>query len=455
MTSTPIFWLIAFVLALVVLAALVWPLLRSRKSDAPGIEAAATAVFRDHKRQLDEEVAAGTLSPAERDAAEAELVKRFGDELAVESAEIGAQSERSRWIVALVLVAVVPASAALLYYTLGEPGAIKAQPPVAAAGATPEHSATDPQIIAMIDRLAEKMKASPEDPKGWILLGRSYLKLGRYKESVAAFEEAAKRMPPDTQLFADMAEAVAMAQGQSLQGRPEELIKRSLALDPNNPQAIGMAAAAAAERRDFAGAIVLMKRLKDIVPPNSEESQQVDRMLAELEAQQKGGTATAAAPGAAPPAVSAPAPATPAASAAAVAAAPAPKSAAPKAEAESPKASGASAGVTGRVEIDPKLAGKFAPGDALFIYARDPEGSRMPLAIVRGTAAELPKAFTLTDAMAMTPAATISNAKSVVIEARISKSGNAAPSAGDLRGTSSAIKPGAGNVRVVIDQVVP
>jgi cytochrome c-type biogenesis protein CcmH len=188
-----------------------------------------------------------------------------------------------------------------------------------------------------------------------------------------------------------------------------------------------MAAAAAAERRDFAGAIVLMKRLKGIVAPNSEESQQVDQMLAELEAQRKGGSAAAAAP--------------------------ASQAAAPKSEATSPTASGAS--VTGRVDIDPKLAGKFAPGDALFIYARDPEGSRMPLAIVRGTAAELPKAFTLTDAMAMTPAATISKAKSVVIEARISKSGNAAPSAGDLRGTSAPIQPGAGNVRVVIDQVVP
>ena len=88
-------------------------------------------------------------------------------------------------------------------------------------------------------------------------------------------------------------------------------------------------------------------------------------------------------------------------------------------------------------------------------YARDPSGSRMPLAVMRGTAAELPKAFSLTDAMAMTPASTISKAKSVVVEARISKSGNAMPQAGDLRGASAAVTPGTGNVRIVIDQVVP
>ncbi len=97
----------------------------------------------------------------------------------------------------------------------------------------------------------------------------------------------------------------------------------------------------------------------------------------------------------------------------------------------------------------------MAPGDTLFIYARNAEGSRMPLAIMRGTAGDLPKAFALTDAMAMTPAQTISLAKSVVVEARISKAGNAMPQPGDLRGASAPIAPGAANVRIVIDQVVP
>ncbi len=78
----------------------------------------------------------------------------------------------------------------------------------------------------------------------------------------------------------------------------------------------------------------------------------------------------------------------------------------------------------------------------------------MPLAVMRGTAAELPKAFALTDAMAMTPANTISHAKTVVVEARISKSGNAIPQSGDLRGASAPVKPGTNKIRVVIDQIV-
>ncbi len=409
------------------LAALVWPLVRQRKGEAPDDEAAATAVFRDHKRQLDAEFAAGTLSAAERDAAQNELVARFGTELAVAPAHVSRASERSRWIAAIVLVALLPASAGLLYIVLGNPAAVNAPAAPAEVAGHPDAAITDPQIIAMIDRLAEKMKANPEDGKGWILLGRSYLKLGRYDESAAAFAEAAKRMPESAGLLTDQAEAVAMAQGRSLAGRPVQLLTRALAVDPDYPKAIAMSAAASAERGDFDGAIALYTRLKAHVPAGGEESQKIDEVVAELAAARKGATPPALAAAQAPSG-----PATPAA-APSVATAP---------------------GVSGRVEIDPKLAAKIAPGDTLFIFARDPEGGRMPLAVMRGAASELPKSFALTDAMAMAPNMTISRAKTVVVEARVSKSGNAAPQSGDLRGSTAPVKPGTDRIRVVIDQII-
>ena len=433
MSPTPIFWLSAFVLAAVVLAALVWPLLRRRSSEAPGDEAAATAIFRDHKRQLDAEFAAGTLSAAERDAAQAELVARFGTELAVEPAAAAAPSGRSRWIAAIAVAATVPIVAGVLYTMLGNPAAVNSVTVPVARNPHGEGSANDPKIVAMIDMLAEKMKANPDDPNGWVLLGRSYLKLGRYDDAAAAFAEAAKRMPEVAALLADQAEAIAMSQGKSLVGRPSELLKRALALDPNDPKTVAMSGAAAAERKDYDGAIKLYTHLKSMVQPGSEDSQQIDQVIAELETMKNGKPATSVA--------AAPAPA-----------APAPVAAAPAA----PAATSASGGsVSGRVEIDSKLAAKMAPGDKLLIYARNAEGSRMPLAIMQGAAADLPKTFTLTDAMAMTPAQTISMAKSVVIEARISKGGTAMAQSGDLQGTSKPLSPGATNVRIVIDQIVP
>ena len=443
MNPLSLFWMTAFVLALGVLAALVWPLMRQRRSEAPGDEDAATAIFRDHKRQLDAEFAAGTLSVAERDAAQAELVARFGTELGREPAVAARMSDRARWIAAIVLVAVVPAAAGLIYVLLGNPAAVNAPAASAAPAGHGQGEATDPQIVAMIDRLADKMKASPDDPNGWVLLGRSYLKLGRYDDSAAAFAEAAKRMPGNAALLADQAEAMAMSQGRRLAGRPSELLKLALQIDPNDPKTIAMSGAAAAERGDIDGAILHYQHLKSLVPADSEDAQQLTQVLAELAAARNGGKGTPA-----PTAVVAPpaAPTLPAAP-------PAPATVA-KPSATAPE-NAPGAGISGRVEIDPKLAAKVAASDTLFIYARNAEGSRMPLAILRGTAAELPKSFALTDAMAMTAAQTISLAKSVVVEARISKAGNAMAQSGDLRGTSLPIAPGASGVHIVIDQVVP
>jgi cytochrome c-type biogenesis protein CcmH len=67
----------------------------------------------------------------------------------------------------------------------------------------------------------------------------------------------------------------------------------------------------------------------------------------------------------------------------------------------------------------------------------------------------LPKEFTLDDSMSMAPTAKLSSAQAVIIEARVSKSGNALPQSGDLAGKSAAVKPGASGVKIVIDQVVP
>jgi len=55
----------------------------------------------------------------------------------------------------------------------------------------------------------------------------------------------------------------------------------------------------------------------------------------------------------------------------------------------------------------------------------------------------------------MAPNFKLSGAEAVRIEARVSKSGNAAPQPGDLVGTSAVVKPGARDVNIVVDKVVP
>jgi cytochrome c-type biogenesis protein CcmH len=108
------------------------------------------------------------------------------------------------------------------------------------------------------------------------------------------------------------------------------------------------------------------------------------------------------------------------------------------------------------VALDPKLAGKLAPGDVLFIYAKAASGPPMPLAIQRMDATKLPVTVTLTDGMGMLPSMKLSQFPQVVIGARVSKSGNAMPQSGDLQVLSKPMAVTTTDpIKLTIDQVVP
>jgi len=111
------------------------------------------------------------------------------------------------------------------------------------------------QFEAMVSRLAARLKEDPEDPEGWMMLGRSYAVLGRFGEASEAYANAAARTPGDAQLLADYADALAMAQGRTLQGEPEKILLRALAIDPNNVKALLLAGTAAFNRNDGTAAV--------------------------------------------------------------------------------------------------------------------------------------------------------------------------------------------------------
>jgi cytochrome c-type biogenesis protein CcmH len=124
---------------------------------------------------------------------------------------------------------------------------------------------------------------------------------------------------------------------------------------------------------------------------------------------------------------------------------------------EARKLAGASAAsVRGVVRLDPALKSLVNPGDTVFVLARaaDARGAGMPLAVARTTVDKLPYTFTLDDSMAMTPNSKLSGQSSVVVTARISRSGNAGRQKGDIEGSSAPVKPGATGVHVVLSKTV-
>ncbi len=332
----------------------------------------------------------------------------------------------------LVSLAVgVLAVAAAGYAWMGSPGQLGVGPGGGAGGVgeagvaagmpggaqKPPHATSQEQIASMADQLAERMKGTPNDAEGWAMLARSYSVLGRHPEALVAYEKAVQLRQDDPNLLADYADSLAVKNGRQLAGEPMKWVQAALKIDPQTPKALALAGTHAFDQKDYAGAVRYWELLLATAPADNNFVQQVRSGLAE--ARQLGGL----------PAKAAEPPATPAA--------------------------GAGASVRGTVSLSPALAKLASPDDTVFIYARAAEGGmRMPLAIQRHQVKDLPVAFTLDDSSSMSPAARLSGVQQVIVSARVSKSGQAMPTPGDLTGQTAAVAVGASGLKIEINEAV-
>ena len=401
------FIIAAALLLAVALAILLPPLWRAAPPAASTDRREANlAIFRDHLAELEREQNEGTLAATEVAQARAELQRRLLDEVDAQPAAPVSHGGGRR--TALLLLLTIPLAAAAGYALLGNPDAL--DPLQRQARITPD------QIDAMIGGLVEKLKKNPADGNGWVMLARSYKVLERYPEAADAYARAGSLVDQDAGLLADYAEVLSQVHGGSLQGKAGELIARALKIDPNEPQALLLAGAAARERQDFAAAAEYWSRLLPQLEPGSDEAKTVAAAIDEARelatARATGGTKSA-------------------------------------------KAANSAAQVAGEVTLSGKLAGRVQPDDVVFVFARAEEGTRMPLAATRATVADLPLNFRLDDSMALAGSRKISDFASVTVEARITRAGSASSSSGDLFGRIAGVKPGNRKLRLVIDQVQP
>jgi cytochrome c-type biogenesis protein CcmH len=418
------FWLMAAVLMALALAMVLPPLLLQR-STTP-VRMGNLTILREQQAQLAAELAAGSVTQAQYDLARLELQQRVLEEDSAhgDAARASVHTLRSPQT-AMLLGLGLPALAVALYLQLGNPQAALLAP--ADRDNAVSMQAVEDMVSAMAQRLNNPPPGQPPGAQDWDMLARSYAALQNFAQADAAYVRAIALAPGNAQLLTDRADVLAMLQGRSAAGEPTRLVDQALKIDPDNLKALAMAGSIALERGDYASAVRHWSRARSLSPAGSEFATGLDRSLVEARA---GLAASGASSQVAPSVVVAQA-ATPATNPA--------------------RATGAA--LSGEVHLAPALAARVAASDTLFIFARAANGPRMPLAIVRRTAGELPVRFTLDDSTAMTPEMRLSKFSEVVVGARISKSGNAMPQSGDLLGQSAVMKPGAAGIRITISDV--
>lgn len=400
------FWVLAGLMVATALALLLAPLL-GRAGDR-AVAAKMAALRQAH--------ATGVLSDDEYAAKLKSLAETSGTDA----------RPRAPLPVVLGIALVVPLLAVAIYLARGNPKAIDAPSasPEANTLANSPHagdgSAAGPEMDKAVAGLAEKLKKNPDDLQGWLLLGRAYKNMQRFDDAKEALAHAMQLSPDNPEVMVDYAEALALTNpDHKIDGQARGLIDKVFKADPTNQRALWLIGIAEAQAEHYPQAVSAWESLLPQLPADSSIAQSVREQI--VEARKRGGM--------------------PAASFAVAEAAPKAPEAAMPTPAPAPMASPAGGGPSLVVKVDlaPELKSKVSPTDVLFVFARASEGPKMPLAIQRMTAADLPATVTLTDGMGMMPSMKLSSVDQVIVGARISKTGVATPSSGDLQVLSKPI----------------
>jgi cytochrome c-type biogenesis protein CcmH len=406
------FWLASAAMVIAALASVLPALLGRGRRDTVERRAVNLAVHRDRLAEVDRQTDLGELGTEQVAQARREVEHDLLRDVQADPDAASPRDTRARRWTALLASAAVPLVAVPTYLALGTPEASRMIPASASPSAQAESHGAAP-IDELVQGLARRLQAQPDDLKSWVLLGRAYLTLERYAEASRAFEAASGLAPEDPAVLTHLAEASALASGGDLSGRPEALVLAALQVRPDYPDALWLAGLSASQGGRYPEAI---ERWETLLAATADPEARA--LLAQYI-----GAARKQASGLDPG---------PSAAAAGVPAAP---------------------GLSVRVSISPDLAAHAAGTDTVFVFARPSQGSRMPLALVRTTVDRLPATLTLDDSTAMNPDLKLSSVPEIVVGARVSKSGQAMPQAGDLEGLSAALSPvSVSSVSVTVDR---
>ncbi len=308
----------------------------------------------------------------------------------------------SRRAGALTAALVLAAAAAL--YPLWSSWDWHAAPPAAAQISSPE-------IAAMVAKLEVHLHEQPDDLKGWLMLGRSYVALERLDDAVDAYDHA-DRLGEGKNLDAILGfgEALSLRAGGDITPQVAQLFEEGVALAPNDPRALLYAGFAAAVRGDTALARTRWLSVKAQNPP-PQVMQMIDQRIAELS----------------PDSTNAPSPA--------------------------PAAKSATATV--RLAIAPQLKSRLRADAPVFLFARTPGGTGPPLAVKRLSIDSIGTQIQLSAADSMTPGRALALGQQVSITARVAFSGQPLPASGDLYGELSYDVGHDGVRELLIDKITP
>lgn len=147
----------------------------------------------------------------------------------------------------------------------------------------PQHSTDTAKIAGMVEKLAARMKDTPDDLQGWVMLGRSYTVLGETEKARDAIDHAARLAPDDPDVLTLQARMIRAANGGKDNEETIAILRRVLEKAPDHAEALWFLGNAEAEAGNAAEARKLLERLLAQIPDGNPQKEVVQKRINEID----------------------------------------------------------------------------------------------------------------------------------------------------------------------------
>lgn len=399
------FYLGVGLLFLVAILFLVFPWLRSTNGQETLTN---TGIIRQRLVELEAEQEQGLLTASDREQSEVDLKLALLDELAETE-----NTDTNGKLVLIWGVVVALAIGSIVYFRAQQIDKVQHWQNV--KGMTSElgqrilsndESLTIEDMQDFALGLRSRLLEKPEDPIGWMLLGRVSAAINRIDASIKAFEKSLEYDPNNTGTLASYAQALLITGDEGMMLQAKRVLLHILTIERNNTNAMGMLAVVASELGDRQLALDNWLKLREFVPKTDANYAAIGQRIEQLSNQLNGADVS-------------------------------PTTAKGITE-------GATASVNKRVEItvniSDALKDKLPKNGFLFVFAQDPAGkTRMPAAVVKMPLGTFPVVIELSNQNAMMPTFTLSQLDEAKLVARVSVDENVGQVSGELQGDTVVI----------------
>ena len=316
----------------------------------------------------------------------------------------------SKKTISIILLLVIPVFVISVYSFIGTPNSIEKLVLVSDLKNTKSDSEKLVSVEQMLKRVERRLLDDPNNSDDWLMLANSYVVLKRYPEAIRALENLYRLKGDDPSLLFRYADVLAMANSGIFAGKPSELIKKALQLDPQNTMGLWLAGLVAYEEGEVKKAINYWENVLPKLETGSEEEKNIRKYIEFAK------------------------------------------------ENNNISIQNNDSITQEKIEYSLKLSIELSPNftninknKAVFIYAKPINSpNNMPIIVLRKTVADLPLLVEMNDSMSMLPSNKLSDYKSVQVLAKISKSGNAKSEKGDLIGIVESMSTTSKNITKLI-----